>query len=78
MSVMTPILRIRKVLRKLGASPADADEFTDAMSEYPTREEFELRLEAMFARQMVQIILAMLTIVGLGVAVLALLILLVE
>ena len=69
MSVMTPILRIRKVLRKLGASPADADEFTDAMSEYPTREEFELRLEAMFARQQIQLILAMLAIAGLAVAI---------
>ena len=78
MSVMTPILRIRKVLRSMGATSEQADEFTDAMGGYPTRDEFELRLEAMFARQMVQIILAMITIVGLGVAILALLILLVE
>ena len=69
MSVMTPILRMRKVLRKLGVSPEDADEFTDAMSEYPTREEFELRLQAMFARQQVQLILAMLAIAGLAVAI---------
>lgn len=78
MSVMTPILRIRQILRAIGASPDQADQFVDAMGSYPTRAEFELRLEAMFARQMVQIILAMITIVGLGVAILALLILLVE
>ena len=69
MSVMTPILRMRKVLRKLGASSEDADEFTDAMSDYPTREEFELRLQAMFARQQIQLILAMLAIAGLAVAI---------
>lgn len=69
MSVMTPILRMRKVLRKIGVSPEDADEFTDAMSEYPTRDEFELRLQAMFARQQIQLILAMLAIAGLAVAI---------
>ena len=69
MSLMTPILRIRKVLRSLGATSDQADEFADAMSGYPTRQEFEQRLEAMFARQTNQLIFAIIVIVGLAVAI---------
>ena len=69
MSVMTPILRIRRVLRKIGARSEDADEFTDAMANYLTKDEFELRLEVMFARQTNQLIFAIIVIVGLAVAI---------
>ena len=69
MSMMTPILRIRKVLRSIGASADEADEFADAMDGYPTRREFEQRLEAMFARQTNQLIFAVIVIVGLAVAI---------
>lgn len=69
MSVMTPILRIRKVLRSIGASPDQADEFAEAMDSYPTRREFDQRLEAMFARQTNQLIFAIIVIVGLAVAI---------
>lgn len=58
MSVMTPILRIRKVLRSIGASAAYADEFADAMDAYPTRREFEQRMQAMFDRQFNRMLLA--------------------
>lgn len=69
MSVMTPILRLRKVIRSLGGSDAQADEFVDAMDSYPTRREFDQRLEAMFARQTNQLIFAIIVIVGLAVAI---------
>lgn len=74
MSVMTPILRMRKVLRAIGASADQADEFADAMDSYPTKDDFQLRLEAMFARQTNQLIFAMIAIVGLAVAIIAVLI----
>ncbi|MDE2744790.1 MAG: hypothetical protein OXI41_02225 [Chloroflexota bacterium] len=69
MSVMTPILRLRKVIRAIGGSDAQADEFADAMDSYPTRREFDQRLEAMFARQTNQLIFAIIVIVGLAVAI---------
>ncbi len=69
MSLMTPILRIRKVLRSIGANDEQADEFADAMGGYPTRLEFDQRLEAMFARQTNQLIFAIIVIVGLAVAI---------
>ncbi len=69
MSIMTPIVRLRRVIRSIGASPEQADEFADAMDSYPTRREFDQRLEAMFARQTNQLILAILVIVSLAVAI---------
>ncbi|MYD53780.1 MAG: hypothetical protein F4Y11_11620 [Chloroflexi bacterium] len=69
MSVMTPILRLRKVIRAIGGSDAQADEFADAMDGYPTRREFDQRLEAMFARQTNQLIFAIIVVVGLAVAI---------
>ena len=68
MSVMTPILRIRKVLRSIGANSDQADEFADAMDAYPTRREFEQRMKAMFARWFNRIMFGIVVIVGLAVA----------
>ena len=69
MSLMTPILRMRKVLRSIGASPDEADQFTDAMSAYPTKDEFQQRLDAMFAQQFNRIMFGTLVIVSLAVAI---------
>ena len=66
---MNPILRIRRVIRSLGATNDLADEFAEAMDSYPTRREFEQRLEGMFARQTNQLIFAIIVIVGLAVAI---------
>jgi ABC-type multidrug transport system fused ATPase/permease subunit len=68
MSVMAPILRIRKVLRSIGASSDQADEFADAMDLYPTRREFEQRMEAMFQRWFTRIVFAIIVVVGFAVA----------
>jgi len=69
MSLATPILRIRKVLRSVGASDAEADEFADALDSYPSRREFELRLEAMFQRQFNRIMFMMIAVTGIAVAI---------
>ena len=66
---MNPILRIRRVIRSLGATNDLADEIAEAMDSYPTRREFEQRLEGMFARQTNQLIFAIIVIVGLAVAI---------
>ncbi|MCY3569202.1 MAG: hypothetical protein OXH38_11275 [Chloroflexi bacterium] len=71
MSVMTPILRIRKVIRSIGASPEQADEFADAMNEYPTKDDFQERLDAMFAQQLNRIMFGVIVVVSLAVAVIA-------
>ncbi len=68
MSVMSPILRIRKVLRSIGATSHQADEFSDAMSAYPTKDEFQQRLDAMFAQQFNRIMFGIIVVVGLAVA----------
>lgn len=73
MSVMTPILRLRRVLRSIGASSDQADEFADVMNEYPTKDDFQQRLDAMFAQQFNRMLIAMVTVVGLAVAIIALL-----
>ncbi len=69
MSVMMPILRIRKVLRSIGASSEQADEFADAMDAYPTRREFEQRMEAMFQRWFNRIVFALIAVTALGLTV---------
>ncbi|MCY3921482.1 MAG: hypothetical protein OXN86_10985 [Chloroflexota bacterium] len=69
MSVMTPILRIRKVLRSIGASPEQADEFADAMNDYPGRRELQLMLDEVFARWFNRIVFSVIVIVGLAVAI---------
>ena len=62
MSVMSPILRIRRVIRSIGASPEQADEFADAMDAFPTRRESDQRMEEMFAKWFNRIILAFIAI----------------
>ena len=74
MSVMTPILRLRKVIRSLGASAEEADEFADAMNEYPTKDDFQQRLDAMFAQQFNRIMFGIIVVVSLAVAIIAVLI----
>ena len=69
MSVMTPILRIRKVLRSIGATSEQADEFADAMNDYPGRRELQLMLDDMFARWFNRIMFGTIVIVGLAVAI---------
>jgi len=69
MSVMTPILRIRKVIRSIGASAGQADEFADAMNQYPTKDDFQQRLDAMFAQQFNRLMFGTIVIVGLAVAI---------
>ena len=71
MSVMSPILRIRKVLRSIGASDEQSDEFADAMSSYPTKDEFQQRLDAMFAQQFNRIMFGVIVVVSLAVGVIA-------
>lgn len=68
MSVMTPILRIRRVLRSIGATSQQSDEFADAMSAYPTKDEFQQRLDTMFAQQFNRIMFGIIVVVGLAVA----------
>ena len=73
MSVMTPILRIRKVLRSVGATSDQADEFADAMNEYPTKDDFQQRLDSMFAQQFNRIMFGIIIVVSLAVAIIAVL-----
>ena len=68
MSVISPILRIRKVIRSIGANDDQADEFADAMNAYPTKDEFQQRLDAMFAQQFNRIMFGIIVVVGLAVA----------
>ncbi len=68
MSVMSPILRIRKVLRSIGATAQQSDEFADAMSAYPTKDDFQQRLDTMFAQQFNRIMFGIIVVVGLAVA----------
>ncbi|MXY86273.1 MAG: hypothetical protein F4Y95_07235 [Chloroflexi bacterium] len=69
MSVMTPILRLRKVIRSIGASSEQADEFADAMADYPGRREWQLMLDEMFSRWFNRIMFGVIVIVGLAVAI---------
>ena len=73
MSVMSPILRIRKALRLIGATSHQTDEFSDAMSAYPTKDEFQQRLDAMFAQQFNRIMFGIIVVVGLAVAIITVL-----
>ena len=65
---MSPIIRIRRVIRSIGASPEAADEFADAMADYPGRRELQLMLDEMFARWFNRIMFGIIVIVGLAVA----------
>ncbi len=69
MSLMTPLLRLRKVVRSMGASTEQADEFADAMSDYPGRREWQLMLDEMFARWFNRTMLGMILLISLAVAI---------
>ena len=71
MSVMTPILRIRKVIRSIGANSEQADEFADAMNEYPDRRELQLMLDEVFSRWFNRIMFGVIVIVSLAVGIIA-------
>ncbi|MCY4618475.1 MAG: hypothetical protein OXD50_07975 [Chloroflexi bacterium] len=73
MSVMTPILRIRRVLRSIGATSQQSDDFADAMSAYPTKDDFQQRLDTMFAQQFNRIMFGIIVVVGLAVAIITVL-----
>jgi len=66
---MTPILRIRKVLRSIGATSDQADEFADAMNDYPGRREWQLMLDEMFSRWFNRIMVGIIVVVSLAVAI---------
>ena len=69
MSLMSPVLRVRQVVRRMGASSADADEFADAMSEFPTQREADERMEAIFNKWFNRILLAMIVVAGIAIAI---------
>ncbi len=73
MSVMSPILRLRNVIRAIGASDDQADEFADAMTQYPSQVEFQLQLDKMFAQQFNRLAVLILSALGLFVAIIAVL-----
>lgn len=73
MSVMSSILRIRKVLRSIGANDDQADDFADAMAAYPTKDDFQQRLDTMFAQQFNRIMFGIIVVVGLAVAIITVL-----
>lgn len=73
MAAMNPILRIRRAFRSIGATSEQADETVSAFDEYYlSRREFDDRIRAIMAEQVNRILLGVLVIVGLGVAILAL------
>lgn len=71
MSVMTPILRLRKVIRSIGASDEQADEFADAMGQYPSQREFQIMMEEAHARLFNRLALLLLAALGVAVAIVA-------
>ena len=71
MSLMTPILRIRKAVLSMGASTEQADEYADAMADYPGRRELQLMLDEMFARWFNRIMFGMIVVAGLALAIAA-------
>ena len=73
MSSMNPILRLRRLFRQVGAQPQEADELSTVLDEiYLSRREFEERIARIMAEDRNQLLLGVLIIVGLGVALLAL------
>ena len=69
MSLMSPVLRVRQVVRRMGASSADADEFADAMSEFPAQRELKLMIDEAFSRWFNRILLAMIVVAGIAIAI---------
>ena len=73
MSSMNPILRLRRLFRQVGAQPQEADELSTVLDEiYLSRREFEERIARIMAENRNQLLRGVLIIVGLGVALLAL------
>ena len=73
MSSMNPILRLRRLFRQVGAQPQEADELSTVLDEiYLSHREFEERIARIMAEDRNQLLLGVLIIVGLGVALLAL------
>ncbi len=73
MSSMNPILRLRRLFRQVGAQPQEADELSTVLDDiYLSRREFEERIARIMAEDRNQLLLGVLIIVGLGVALLAL------
>jgi len=70
---MNPILRLRRAFRSFGANSEQADEVVSAVDEYYLgRHEFEERIRAIMAEQLNRFLFGVLIIVGLAVAILAL------
>ncbi len=73
MSSMNPILRLRRLFRQVGAQPQEADELSTVLDDiYLSRREFEERIARIMAEDRNPLLLGVLIIVGLGVALLAL------
>ncbi len=72
MSLTHPVLRIRKVIRSLGGTNDQADEFADAMGEYPGRRELQLMLDEMFSRWFNRIVFAFIAVTSLAVGIISL------
>ena len=53
----------------MGASSQQADEFADAMADYPGRQELQLMLDEMFARWFNRIVFAIIVVAGLTLAI---------
>ena len=69
---MNPILRIRRVIHTLGATNDQADEFAEAMGDYPGRRELQLMLDEMFSRWFNRIVFAFIAVAGLAVGIISL------
>ncbi len=73
MAAMNPILRVKRACRSLGADDEQSDEVVSAIDDYYlSRRESDDRISAIMAEQVNRILLGVLVIVGLGVAILAL------
>ena len=73
MAAMNPILRVKRACRSFGADDEQSDEVVSAIDDYYlSRREFDDRIRAIMAEQVNRILLGVLVIVGLGVAILAL------
>ena len=70
MASMSPMLRIRRVLRAVGLNSEQSDEVVSALDDqYPNRREFEERIARLMAENRNQTLLGVLVIVSIGVGV---------
>ena len=73
MAAINPILRVKRACRSLGADDEQSDEVVSAIDDYYlSRRESDDRIRAIMAEQVNRMLLGVLVIVGLGVAILAL------